>query len=278
MTHELLKLCNHRIDDDSKTLSMRREFPMLTSLGRSKLLIPLQESLTANLPPASSTSENTTHAPFPSAAPTFEGTPSPFSRCVDFADCYVVDFSDEIEIMRSLAKPRKITIRGSNGQTYMFLGKPKDDLRKDARLMDFNAIINKLLKANSESRRRQLRTRRDFLAFEVGFDLFDDTDIRTYGVVTLNEECGFIQWVPNTIPIRPVLTQYYEARRIKNWVSVEPPFPKWIADDLDKTAEMNDVFRKIKDVTDKEAGELFVKKILPVYVASLSFLWNNRRV
>ncbi len=59
--------------------------------------------------------------------------------------------------MSSLAKPRKITIRGSNGQIYMFLGKPKDDLRKDARLMDFNAIINKLLKANSESRRRQLR-------------------------------------------------------------------------------------------------------------------------
>lgn len=67
------------------------------------------------------------------------------------------EFFDEIDIMRSLAKPRKITIRGSNGQIYMFLGKPKDDLRKDARLMDFNAIINKLLKANSESRRRQLR-------------------------------------------------------------------------------------------------------------------------
>lgn len=66
-------------------------------------------------------------------------------------------FFDEIDIMRSLAKPRKITIQGSNGQIYTFLGKPKDDLRKDARLMDFNAIINKLLKANSESRRRQLR-------------------------------------------------------------------------------------------------------------------------
>lgn len=39
----------------------------------------------------------------------------------------------------------------------MFLGKPKDDLRKDARIMDLNSIINKLLKANSESRRRQLR-------------------------------------------------------------------------------------------------------------------------
>lgn len=58
--------------------------------------------------------------------------------------------------MKSLARPRKLTIIGSNGQTYMFLGKPKDDLRKDARLMDFNAIINKQLKSNSESRRRQL--------------------------------------------------------------------------------------------------------------------------
>ena len=59
--------------------------------------------------------------------------------------------------MRSLARPRKITIKGSDAQVYMFLGKPKDDLRKDARIMDFNSIINKLLKANSESRRRQLR-------------------------------------------------------------------------------------------------------------------------
>ncbi|KAG6335950.1 hypothetical protein ID866_3139 [Astraeus odoratus] len=193
MTDELLRLCNYPIDDDRKTLSMKRDFPQLAALGRSPLLIPLQESLTVNLPPASST-ENSNHIPFPTSAPTFQ------------------EFADEIEIMRSMAKPRKITIRGSNGQTYMFLGKPKDDLRKDARLMDFSAIINKLLKANSESRRRQLH-------------------IRTYGVVTLNEECGFIQWVLNTIP----------------------------------TSEMNEVFGRIKGAPDKEAGELFVTKILPLF-------------
>ncbi|KAI6100243.1 hypothetical protein F5141DRAFT_1009738 [Pisolithus sp. B1] len=210
MTDELLRLCNHPIDDDRRTLSMRRDFPKLAALGRSPLLIPLQESLTVNLPPTSS-AENSIHVPFPTSAPTFE------------------EFSDEIEVMRSLARPRKITIRGSNGQTYMFLGKPKDDLRKDARLMDFNAIINKLLKANSESRKRQLH-------------------IRTYGVVTLNEECGFIQWVPNTIPIRPVLVKYYEARRIRCWSS-----------------ELNDIFRKIKDAQDKDAAELFVTKVLPLF-------------
>jgi len=43
-------------------------------------------------------------------------------------------------------------------------------------------------------------------------------DIRTYGVVTLNEECGFIQWVPNTVPVRPVLTKYYSARNVQLWV------------------------------------------------------------
>lgn len=59
--------------------------------------------------------------------------------------------------MASLQKPRKITIVGSNGQDYIFLCKPKDDLRKDARLMEFNSMINKLLRKDPESRRRQLR-------------------------------------------------------------------------------------------------------------------------
>ena len=69
-----------------------------------------------------------------------------------------VEFNDEIEVIYSLAQPKKISIQGSNGTTYKFLGKPKDDLRKDARLMDLYAMINKLFKADSESRRRQLRT------------------------------------------------------------------------------------------------------------------------
>ena len=45
-------------------------------------------------------------------------------------------------------------------------------------------------------------------------------DIRTYGVVTLNEECGFIQWVSYTIPVRNVLVKMYEHRGVAGgWVS-----------------------------------------------------------
>ncbi|KIK53267.1 hypothetical protein GYMLUDRAFT_77511 [Collybiopsis luxurians FD-317 M1] len=212
MTNELLELCNFDVSTvnlDRRKLTMSRDFPRLFKLGKSDLIIPLQESLTASLPPASSS--ESVHQPFPSDAPTFAG------------------FAEDIEVMHSLAKPRKITIYGSDGQTYMFLGKPKDDLRKDARLMDFNSIINKLLKANSESRRRQLH-------------------IRTYGVVTLNEECGFIQWVRHTRPVRPVLLKLYGNRHITAWSS-----------------EMSEVFANIKTIANEKPGkaaELFIKKIL----------------
>lgn len=58
--------------------------------------------------------------------------------------------------MSSLVRPKKITVQGDDGKIYSFLCKPNDDLRKDARLMDFNAMINKLLKKDSDSRRRNL--------------------------------------------------------------------------------------------------------------------------
>ncbi|TCD67266.1 serine/threonine-protein kinase M1 [Steccherinum ochraceum] len=209
MTEALLALCDLNIREDRKTLSMQKDVPRLFKLSTSPLIVPLQESLTANLPPTSST--DSTHQPFPVDAPTF------------------AKFYDEIEVMKSLAKPRKITIQGSNGQVYMFLGKPKDDLRKDARLMDFNAIINKLLKSNSESRRRQLY-------------------IRTYGVVTLNEECGFIQWVPNTIPLRPVFLKGYDERGVKAWGS-----------------EMQIAFNKIKECSDRDAAKLFREEVLSLF-------------
>ncbi|KAI0068558.1 hypothetical protein BV25DRAFT_1792048 [Artomyces pyxidatus] len=211
MVNELLALCDYPIKDESKrTLHMKKDFPGLARLTPSSLIIPLQGSLTAMLPPTSSASDSH-HQPFPHDLPTF------------------AKFLDEIDVMRSLARPRKLTIIGSDRETYMFLGKPKDDLRKDARLMDFNAIINKLLKANSDSRRRQLH-------------------IITYGVVTLNEECGFIQWVPNTLPIRPVLLKSYDARGIKSW-----------------SGEMTATFAKIKEATDKDAGKMFVDEILPLF-------------
>ncbi|KZS97819.1 hypothetical protein SISNIDRAFT_472705 [Sistotremastrum niveocremeum HHB9708] len=207
VTGELLALCDFPVANAEKPLSMEKVAPNLKRFSSADLIIPLQESLTVNLPSLSTLGE--LHSSFFSEAPTFKS------------------FVDEVEIMRSLQKPRKITICGSDGQRYMFLGKPKDDLRKDARLMDFNSIINKLLKKNSDSRKRHLH-------------------IRTYGVITLNEECGFIQWVPNTIPLRPVLIKLYDQRGIMIW-----------------NAQISNSCNQIKDMTDANAANAFQTKILP---------------
>lgn len=64
---------------------------------------------------------------------------------------------DVVDIMPSLQRPKKLGFLGDDGNRYYFLVKPHDDLRKDARLMDFNSMINKLLKGGSESRKRNLR-------------------------------------------------------------------------------------------------------------------------
>jgi serine/threonine-protein kinase ATR len=71
MTNELLELCDRQVEDDKKHLSMNRDFPRLAALGKSDLIIPLQESLTANLPPTSALEG--THQPFQLDVPTFQG-------------------------------------------------------------------------------------------------------------------------------------------------------------------------------------------------------------
>jgi serine/threonine-protein kinase ATR len=155
LTKELLYLS----DADVKTtgdLDMKKHFPSLYRLCPMPLILPLQESLTVVMP-ASSSLKNA-HHPFKSNAPTFHGQFFVMANNLELTDVlHGAEFQEEISVMPSLVKPKRVTVRGSDGGLYSFLCKPKDDLRKDARLMDFFAMINKLLKADSESRRRRLR-------------------------------------------------------------------------------------------------------------------------
>ena len=69
---------------------------------------------------------------------------------------YLKGFEDNIAVLSSMIRPKKLTCLGSDGKLYPFLCKPKDDLRKDGRLTEFNGIINKLLRRDTISRRMQL--------------------------------------------------------------------------------------------------------------------------
>ena len=62
-------------------------------------------------------------------------------------------------VMKSMALPKKVTFRGTDGRRQAFLCKPKDDLRRDCRLADFNDLLNKLFVGDPECRRRELKIR-----------------------------------------------------------------------------------------------------------------------
>lgn len=102
--------------------------------------------------------------------------------------------------MPSLQQPKKLVFKGTDGKRYPFLCKPHDDLRKDARLMDLNSMINKFLNSASESRRRHLY-------------------VRTYAVMPLNEECGLLEWVSNTNALKSILEKNYARRGVRIYVS-----------------------------------------------------------
>uniref|UniRef100_A0A1D1XUC9 Serine/threonine-protein kinase ATR n=1 Tax=Anthurium amnicola TaxID=1678845 RepID=A0A1D1XUC9_9ARAE len=84
----------------------------------------------------------------------------------------------------------QVVFIGSDGMHRPFLCKPKDDLRKDARMMEFTAMINRLLSKFPESHRRNLY-------------------IRTFAVIPLTEDCGMVEWVPHTHGLRHILQDIY---------------------------------------------------------------------
>ena len=177
LVDRLLELCNRAVDGGSSatSLSVAQHFKPLQRLvddtNRSAILLPLESQMTPTLPampvpPAS-------HVPFAAASAVF-----------------LAGIDDTVDVLASLQRPKKVTFRGSDGRRYPMLCKPKDDLRKDARLMEFNGIVNRCLRRDAESRRRALH-------------------IRTFSVTALNEECGLLEWVPNTNGLRPILLKLY---------------------------------------------------------------------
>ncbi|KAL8556534.1 hypothetical protein ACS0TY_004111 [Phlomoides rotata] len=174
LVDHLIRLCFHPGQTKAKTINILTEFSALKRMMPVDIIMPTQESLTVNLPPYD-------------ANPTDSGPSDTFS----YSDLPTISgIADEAEILSSLQRPKKIILMGSDGKEHPFLCKPKDDLRKDARMMEFNTMINRLLSKSPESRRRKLY-------------------IRTFAVIPLTEDCGMVEWVPHTRGIRHILQDIY---------------------------------------------------------------------
>ncbi|KAI9793452.1 MAG: serine/threonine-protein kinase M1 [Candelina submexicana] len=177
LSDQLLQVCEGDIQGKAASISLTKDLLFNHKTAPCRLVIPLESTLMASLPTITDSGNMRNHKAFSRDTVT------------------VTAFLDDVLVLSSLQRPRKICIRGSDGQVYGLLCKPKDDLRKDQRLMQFNTMINRSLKRDAESSKRRLY-------------------IRTYAVTPLNEECGLIEWVDNLKTIRDILLKLYKQKNV----------------------------------------------------------------
>ena len=72
-------------------------------------------------------------------------------------------------------------------------------------MMELNTTINRLLQQDPEGRRRKLR-------------------VRTYAVICLNEQCGLLEWVPQTVGMRHVISRTYQSEGLKQPARINKEF------------------------------------------------------
>ncbi|KAF9932158.1 Serine/threonine-protein kinase smg1 [Mortierella alpina] len=98
-------------------------------------------------------------------------------------------FEQQVVIIPTKTKPKKLTLVGSDGKRYTYLFKGLEDLHLDERVMQLLRITNGMLQRDKESNSRQLTARH-------------------YAVVPLSDNSGMIQWVENTVSIFTIIAKW----------------------------------------------------------------------
>lgn len=162
----LEKLASYKVKKNAKKRWNLKDDFHIKNLKRpfDSLVIPVKGNLEIRLP----STRHTTKSAFPKAASvTFDG------------------FDEEVVIFTSLQMPKRVTIRGTNGHPYRLMVK-RDDTRKDAKVFEFTNMINRLLSAAADSRKRSLA-------------------IENYSVIPLAEDMGVIEFVLDVATMKSVI-------------------------------------------------------------------------
>jgi serine/threonine-protein kinase ATR len=214
ISDELLRIADHELKDAKAShVSLSRELKFNHKLAPCRLVVPIEACLIPSMPNSQ------------------DSWPPRNFRAFSREPVTIAAFLDDALVLSSLQKPRKLSIRGSDGKLYAVLAKPKDDLRKDQRLMEFNTMINRFLKRDVEASKRRLY-------------------IRTYAVVPLNEECGLIEWVDNLKTFRDIVLRLYGERGIK---------PNY--------AQLRTLLDEACNCAPEKTAELFESRILTLFPA-----------
>jgi len=119
----------------------------------------------------------------------------PGSYRVDGSYTKIEKFVTNINVITSKQRPRKITLRGSDGQDYMFLLKGHEDLRQDERVMQLFGLVNALLVRDPQTKKHDLR-------------------IQRYAISPLSHNCGVVGWVPHCDTLHSLIRDYRQSKKV----------------------------------------------------------------
>ncbi|CAD6506377.1 BgTH12-07303 [Blumeria graminis f. sp. triticale] len=132
----------------------------------------------------------------------------------------IVNFDTTFIVISSKQRPRKLSLQGSDGNTYTFVLKGHEDIRQDERVMQLFGLCNTLMINDSESYKRHL-------------------NIQRYPAIPLSQNSGLLGWVPNSDTLHVLIREYRESRKIL--LNIEHRIMLQMAPDYDNLTLMQKV-------------------------------------
>ena len=129
-------------------------------------------------------------------------------------------FDRVMTVIPSKQRPRKMTLRGSDGVAYTYALKGHEDIRQDERVMQLFGLVNTLLNSDTESFKRHL-------------------NIQQLPAIPLSQNSGLLGWVPNSDTLHNLIKDYRENRRIL--LNIEHRIMLQMAPDYDNLTLMQKV-------------------------------------
>lgn len=132
----------------------------------------------------------------------------------------IVSFDPILHVLQTKKRPRRMTLKGSDGSSYMYALKGHEDIRQDERVMQLFGLVNTLLDNDSESFKRHLSVQR-------------------LPAIPLSQNSGIIGWVTNSDTLHALIKEYRESRRIL--LNIEHRIMLQMAPDYDNLTLMQKV-------------------------------------
>ncbi|OCH96265.1 FAT-domain-containing protein [Obba rivulosa] len=107
----------------------------------------------------------------------------------------ITSFTAKLTVVSSKQRPRRLSLKGSDGRDYQYLLKGHEDLRQDERVMQLFSLVNNLLAVDTDCFKRRLH-------------------IQRFPVIPLAPNAGLLGWVQDSDTLHVLVRDYRESRKV----------------------------------------------------------------